>query len=338
MNPMDFLTQINGIDDDLIQSSVEFLQEDSMDKKTIRKGGINLSKLILVAAVIAGVVAVTALAAEMLPSIFSRLQQHYTEGYTESWAQNRAEIYEKAAQANQNFEAEYIDLPELNNSRIVIGEKYYDGENYLIGYRLDENKVPARFDLEPGSPEYKKLRMNYRLPGRNFLIEDCLEKGVWTQGYYDQCMAMLKKHNLENVKRASAYRALDMEVFPNVTSEEWDRVCRELRENGAVGVVYRETKLQYDVYLEDGTVLPNPVWPNKTYGGSGKGIDKTEFGNVFVYYGLPEEYRNLDTLTLYFKFKSSDVYHYIDAEKGAKIRTVPAGETLIPVTLTRTDK
>lgn len=338
MTPMDFLTGINDIDDKLIQSSLDFLQEDSMDNNSIRKGGLNFSKIVLVAAIIAGIVGITALAAEMFPSIFMGMQQHYTEGHTEAWAQNRAEIYGKAAQANQNFEPEYIDLPELNDSQIVIGEKYYDGENYLIAYRFDENKVPARFDFGPESPDFKKLRFNYQKPGRNFMIEECLERGVWNQKYYDQCMSMLKKYGLENVKRASSYRALEMEVWPNVTSDEWCRVCTELRENGAVGIVYRETKLQYDVYLEDGTILPNPVKENKTYGGSGKGIDKSEFGNAFVYYGLPEAFRNLDNLTLYFKFTSSDVYHYIDAEKGAKIRVVPVAEALVPVTLTRAEQ
>lgn len=338
MNSMDFLQGINDIDDRLIQSSLDFLQEDSMDKKNLYNGGLNLSKIIVVAAAIAGIVGVTALAAEMFPSIFTKLQHQYENEYTATWAQNCAKIYEKAALANQNFEPETIAIPEMNNSQIVIGEKYYDGENYLIAYRFDENKVPARFDFGPESGDFKKLRPNYRMAGRNAKIEDCVEKGLWSQEVYDQCMAVLKQNGLENIQRASSYCALAWEIFPNVTSEEWDKVCKQLRENGTAGIVYRETRLHYEVYLEDGSILPSPMKENKAYGGSGYGIDKTELGNVFVYYGLPEEYRNLDTLTLYFKLKSSDVYHYIDAEKGAQKRTVPVAETMVPVTLTLAEK
>lgn len=336
MNPVEFLDGINDIDEQLIQSSLDFLQEDNMDKKIIRKGGLTLSKIILVAAIAAGIVGVTAFASELFPSIFSKAEQELTEEYTTGWAQNRAELYEKAAKASEGFEPEYIDLPELNDSRIIIGEKYYDGENYLIGYRLEENKVPARFDFGPNSPEFKNMRLNYSRPGRNLTFDECLERGMWSQFEYDRHKLFLESFDLKCVQRASSYWSLVEDVAPNITDEEWDRVCEELREKGHVGVVCRKNSLEYDVYLEDGTILPNPSRYNSPYGGTGKGINQTEYGNVFVYYDLPEEYRDLETLTLYFKFAARDEYHYIDAEKGAKIRSVPAGEVLVPVTLTLT--
>lgn len=338
MKPMDFLTGINDIDDGLLQSSLELLQEDSMDKKIIRKGGLTLSKMILVAVIAAGILGVTAFAAELFPSIFGRLNEAHIVRYVHSgpvtfqMEEQRDAFHEKAIAANQNFEPIVIPLPELHDSKITIGETYYDGKSLMIAYRLEEEIPPASFDFGPDSPEYEKLRPNSPAPGRNNTLDDCLERGFWNQQRYDCCKAFLKKFDIENVQRASSFNALDQEVSLHLSDEEWDRVCDELRETGHVGLTYRQTQLADDLYGADGSPLSR--------NGVGRSwcFFKTEWGDCFECIDLPEKLRDQDTLTVYLKFKSTDEFHYIDAEKGAKKVSVPAGEALVPVILTLADQ
>lgn len=338
MNSLDFLVVINDIDDELIQSSLDFLQEDSMNKKRIKRGGLTLSKMGLIAAVLACMLGVTAVAAEVFPSIFTRMKQRYNEEYTKGWAQRRAEVYDRAAEASGDFEPQYIELPELNDSQVIIGETYFDGEALMIAYRFEENMIPAKFDFGPESKDFGKLHNNYSMSGRNETLDDCLEKGLWSQQVYDRNKLVLETNDLQCVKRASSFQALTLEVSPHVTDEDWERVCRDLREHGYVSVVCRNTRIEYDLCQEDGTPIHYSLHRNPTYGGAGRGIDTTEFGNVFFYYDLPEEYREMETLTVYLKITSAEDYHHIDAEKGAKKFTIPVAEVLIPVTLTCAEK
>lgn len=262
MKPLDFLQEINDIDEALIQSSVAFLQEDNMDKGKFRKTGSTLSKIVLIAAVVAGVVGVTAFAAETFPSIFSQLEREYAEIATEfPGAQEEADLYKRAAEVNETFEAEYVPLPELDESQIIIGETYYDGPNFLIAYRLDQTAVPAQFGFGPESEGFEDMsKMVFFCKHKCDAFEDYLGRGCWSQETYDQHVAYAKKYEKKyGIDFIHHYNTLEaiwtMENY--LTEEEFDRAMRELRENGHVGVVMREMHVG-DFIRGEGESILNP--------------------------------------------------------------------------------
>lgn len=336
MNTMDFLKAINDIDDDLIQSSAEILeQEDNMDKRNFLKGGRTISKLILVAAIMAGILGMTAYAAEAFPSIFGQLNRKYAEMATEcSSAQEEANLYERAAAVNETFEAEYVALPELDESQIVIGETYYDGPNFLIAYRLDQTVIPAQFGFGPENEKFKDLHhfrgFSEEIPDS---FEECLETGLWTQEVYDEQVATAKALGLDFIHHISALDTI-YSMQENLTAEEYARAIKELKETGHVGVVAR------DIYIGDHILVEGEdcLSPNKE--GILFGEEKTEYGNVIscnVFDEiLPEKFKEQDSLTLSLKVKGSDIYMYIDQDTGGMTSYQPAGEILVPVTLTKT--
>lgn len=334
MNPMDFMQNINDIDEQLIQSSVDFMQEDSM-KKTIKRGGSALGKIILAAAMLAGILGVTAYAAEAFPSIFGQLNRKYAEIATEyPSAQEEADLYKRAAEVNETFEAKYVPLPELDESQIVIGETYYDGPNFMIAYRLDQTAVPAQFGFGPDSEKFKELHhfrgFSEEMPDS---FEECLEAGLWTQEAYDEQIAEVKALGLDFIHHISALDTI-YSMQADLTEEEYARAIKELKENGHVGVVAR------DLYIGDHILVEGEDCLRPNQEGILFGEEMTEYGRVIscdVFDEvLPEKFKDLDTLTLSLKIKGSDDYMYIDQETGGMTSYQPAGEILVPVTLTKT--
>lgn len=333
MNPMDFMQGINDIDEELIQSSMVFLQEDSM-KHTIKRGGSALSKIILVAAVLAGILGVTAVAAETFPSIFGQLKRKYAD----MEAQEAADLYERAAEVNETFEAEYVPLPELDESQIVIGETYYDGPNFMIAYRLDQTAVPAQFGYGPDSEGFEDMsKMVFFCEHQCDAFEDYLERGCWSQEIYDRYVGYAKeyedKYGIDFIHHYNTMEALwTMQEY--LTEEEFDRAMKELKETGHVGVVMREMHVGDFIRVEGGEYLqPTPE-------GMMYGEERTDYGrvitcNVFDQI-LPDQYQDQDTLTLTLEVRASNQYAYIDKELGGLRKAESAGVIQVPVTLTKT--
>lgn len=340
MNSLEFLEQINDIDEELLLSSLACMEpEDHM--KTYKKRGRTLSKLILAAAITASVVGVTALAAEAFPSIFGQLGRKYAEMATEfPSAQEEADLYKRAAEVNETFEAEYVPLPELDESQIVIGETYYDGPNFMIAYRLDQTAVPAQFGYGPDSEGFEDMYQGaFFCEHYCNAFEDYLERGCWKQETYDQHVGYAKeyeeKYGIDFIHHYSTLNALwGMERY--LTEEEFDRAMKELKETGHVGVIMRE------MHIGDGILVEGKdrMRPNKD--GLLYDEEVTEYGRV-IYCNvfqeiLPEEYRGRDTLTLSLPVRASNQYYYIDKETGGWHKGESAGEILVPVTLTKTPR
>lgn len=336
MNPMDFMQAINDLDESLIQSSVEFMQEDSM-KQTFKRGGSTLSKLILVAAMLAGILGVSVLASETFPSIFGQLKREYTQLATEyPSVQEEADLYERAAEVNETFEAQYFQLRQLDDSQITIGETYYDGKNLLIAYRMDEAVTPAQFGFGPDSERYEELSMVGAATGTSEqpTFEDFLKQGSWTQQAYDEQVAAMEELGLDSIHHVSSSYILMNYLKTDLTEEEYTRAIRELQEKGHVGVVYRTIYIGDHILVEgEDCLVPNSegeVWWE----------DVTEYGNCIrsdaFDESLPEKFRNLDKLTLSLKVRANDTYVYIDKDTGGWLCTELGGEVLVPVPLTKT--
>lgn len=334
MNPMDFLQGINDIDEELIQSSAELLnQEDSMDKGKFLKGGRTVSKIILVAAIVSGIIGVTAFAAELFPSIFGELQREYdqvpTELLTERHKEER-EVLKRAVEANAGFEAEYVPLPEFNDSQIIIGETYYDGDHFLIAYRLDENAIPVRFGFGPDSEGFDRLWPCKSSPDAIDIFEEF--ESIWPKEDYDSSIAARKNEGLEFVRHHSSFSEI-LRLKDMVSEEEYEAFLEELKEVGHAGYTYRTIFISDHILCEGEDCLQ----PNKN--GRLWGEEMTESGRILscdVFDEiLPEKFKGLDQLTLTLRVKATDVTVYIDLENGASDFGQEAGVIEVPVTLTK---
>lgn len=307
------------------------------EKKT--KIGGRIAFKILVAAAVICLLTVTASATELFPSIFGQLKQHYAEIATEfPSAQAAADLYERAAKVNETFEAEYVPLPELDESQIVIGETYYDGPNFMIAYRLDQTAVPAQFGYGPDSQGFDNMYQGaFFCEHHCNAFEDYLERGCWRQEVYDQHVGYAKKYEekygIDFIHHYSTLHAIwSMERY--LSEDELQRAMKELKETGHVGVVMRE------MHIGDGILVEGEdrMIPNKD--GLLYDEEVTEYGraiycNIFQEI-LPDKYRGRDTLTLSLPVRASDQYVYIDKETGGWCKGEAAGEILVPVTLTKT--
>ncbi|MDO5401504.1 MAG: hypothetical protein Q4F17_11105 [Eubacteriales bacterium] len=334
MNPMDFMQSINDIDEALIQSSMDFLQEDTM-KKTFKRGGSTLSKVVLVAAMLAGILGVTAYAAEAFPSIFGQLKREYAQQASQHpEAQKEADLYERAAEVNETFEAKTFQLPELSDSQITIGETYYDGCNLMIAYRMDQSVTAAQFGYGPDSEGFENLgrRGNVYEDGSD-TFEELLKNGHWDQETYDSQVKYAKETGLDSIDRISILDTLDS-MKQELTDEEYAKALQELKEKGRVGVVTREMYIGDHILVEgEDCLVPNKEgylwWEDVTE--YGRSLKSRAFNE-----SLPEKYQKLDTLTLSLKVRANNIYYYIDLETGGVSNYESAGEILVPVTLTKT--
>lgn len=335
MNSLEFLMELNNLDEDLIQSSLDFLREENKNKEVIKTRGVTLSKIVLIAAVFAGLIGVTAMATAYFPSLFRKVQHGEAGQY--AILSGMEEILDKAVAANETFSPEVISLPQLNSSQIVIGETYFDDKHFLIAYRLDETAVPAQFGFGPNSENFEKLQKTTRYDEEGTdTFEGYIAKGWNPEGQIEEMKAILDEAGLGFIHHVSTFNSLFGELKRYLTDSEWNRVCEELKKNGHVGVVYREMHISDGIRLEDGEYLR----PNSN--GELWDICPTDEGNIIMCDVLddilPDAFKGQDTLTLILNVSATNQYFYIDVENGAKKFGESVGSLPVSVTMTRSDK
>ena len=117
------------IDDRYLDIAESPVRESSDAKQNSGRSTVRKTvSLLLAAAICVSLLAVTAVAAGWLPGLFNTLKEAYP--YDE-------ELFEAAAQANTDAVPEVLEIPYLDLSKLVILERYFDGETILVGYDLD---------------------------------------------------------------------------------------------------------------------------------------------------------------------------------------------------------
>lgn len=337
MNSMDFLQGINDLDSDLIQSSAALLaQEDNMNQKKILKFTGHVSKAAVVAAVMVGVMSVTAVAAAVFPSIFRKMGGELTRKAAEMETVNqqsakelkeRADLLEKAADASKDAVPETTPLPEVKNG-ITIGETYYDGQNLLIGYQFDQEHMNFSMDFGPGSKHFEDLvPLVFNKPDGEPTIEEEFQSGVMPKEAYDKLKTTLKERGLSEFRYSSQFE-MDERLRSYLSEEEYAEFYQKLRKDGHAGVSFRDMRIG-GVMLEDDSILE----------GMG-GQYRTEFGTCYTREGLdeylPEELKEDEKLNLRLLGSAIDVYWYMDMETGASMYEELVEKIEVPVTVPRT--
>lgn len=340
MNSWDFLWKIEDMDETLVQSSLDFLYGDKetvdMRKNKVIKFGTRLSKVAIVAAVMAGVLGMTALAAEFFPSVFRKAQKEISdkaaqvEPVSKDQAQDLreyADLLDKAAKANQDAKPETTPLPEVDNG-IVIRETYYNGDDLLITYQFDEAYMNLSMDFGPGSKHFEDLYpLVFNKPDGEPTMEEEMKSGAMPKAAYDKLMATLKERGLSHFKYSSQFE-MDEKLRAKLSEEEYSAFYEKLNKDGHAGVSFRDMRIG-GVMLEDGDILL----------GMG-GQYRTDLGTCYSREGLeeylPEKFKGDETLNLRLLGSAIDVYWYMDLETGASEYEELVKEIQVPVTVTLT--
>ena len=234
-----------------------------------------IRKTLLLAAVIALALAlgVTAYAAGWISPIFHRMQTMFavpeagaevSPAFAEGMDQYKAEAEERnnlyfAAEQYMNDrqpKPETVTLPEFDDSRVTLSERYYDGKHLLLGVNLDE-VVP---DLVVGyAPDEAQKREIHNVAffedvQGNDNLDELLEQGMDREIYDDYLTNRsdyAKQYDLRNLSAIEFDWYLRRKLTPAAYEEAW----KTLRETGSLCVVESSVYIGDHIVLDDGTDL-----------------------------------------------------------------------------------
>jgi len=277
---------------DMVDSPVKEV-EASIERKqiTVRR---TLTYL-LAAAIAVSLLMVTAAAAGWLPGLFASLKEKYPAD---------KELFEAAAQANTDAEPEFREIPQLDLSKFILLERYFDGENILIGYDLDRILPDPVVGVVADEALLRSIRKGVR----------CSSIG------WDGPQPWFEEPATENAIKYDLSQdafTMDRMLKSTLTDAEYEKAWNLMEENGYVCVAVR------DVWVAD-HVLVNGVDTVEAYLSDGTSYSNrteytTEHGNCIRLEPLPEELKNLDTVTVTVDVRSSIQYWYMDRNGEGRV-------------------
>ena len=251
--------------------------------------------LLLAAAICISLLAVTAVATGWLPGLFSTLKEAYPYD---------KELFEAAAQANTDAVPEVLEIPYLDLSKLVILERYFDGETILVGYDLDAVLPDPVVGIEPEEQLLNKIRKGVR----------CSNIGWDTpQPWFEEPAT---KNAIKHDFTQDAF-TMDRMLKGTLTDAEYKKAWALLEEKGYVCVAVR------DVWVGD-HILVNGIDTIEDYLADGVSYSNrtdyaTEQGYCIRLEPLPDDITRLDHVTVTVDVRSSLQYWYLDMNGEGRI-------------------
>lgn len=328
MNREQIETIIGGLADRHITAAAEYDPSGaSMSPERIERMKLyHFRKPVLIAAVVALALAlgVTAYAAGWLAPIFHRMQ-----GMTAVPDPEREALYKAAEQAviAQEQTPETVAMPDFDQSRITISERYYDGKTLLLGVDLEEATPALMVGYEPDAALLEKISSVafFQDVNGDDDLDALLAQGMERQIYDDYLAHRSENAATEDFRHVSAIE-FDAFLQRKLSPEDYAAAWKMLRETGHICVVDSAVYIGDHVYLDDGTDL-GPV--------SQQNMDSFDIdahsGNLFIEASsLPEAARDLDVLNASLTVKCSRTYYYMELGGPAYFYYEPTGEAAIP--------
>ena len=148
---------------------------------TKHKGTRKTAKILIAAVLIAAMLTGTAFATGIARSIFSAMKGVYM---------NDNESKYETFDVLSNKDETTVTIPEMNGTRFTLSQSYYDGEQLILGYRLDALTKPAEFGFDPEIDGFDAL-INCKDLSPEFTMADL--KGRLTDEEYTQLKETLRK-------------------------------------------------------------------------------------------------------------------------------------------------
>ena len=280
------------------------------EKTTAPQRRISLRRtagLILAAAICLSLLAVTAVAAGWVPSIFELLQEQFPQ----------ETVYAQAAQASQTQIPEVVELPKMDASKFVLSQSYYDGQTILLGYNLEE-MLP-----EPvvGYQVDEALLREIKGTSQNF-------EGI-DRKTYEEIFGPLPEYVQEHSMKRDAL-AMEGELRQILSPEAYEKMWKLLLQNGSVCVVTQ------DLFVGDHKLV-NGVDTIAAMADNPEAIGMTdvytEAGTCLYLNPLPEAAQNQSSVTVELKVKSGFQYWYLELEGHGYWAYAPNQEQIVSFTL-----
>lgn len=280
------------------------------EKTTAPQRRISLRRsvgLILAAAICLSLLAVTAVAAGWVPSIFELLQEQFPE----------ETVYAQAAQASQAQIPEVVELPKMDASKFVLSQSYYDGQTILLGYNLEEMLPEPVVGYQVDEDLLREIK------GTSQSFEGIDRKTY--EAYFGSLPEYVQEHSM---KRDAL--AMEGELRQILSPEAYEKMWKLLLQNGSVCVVTQSLYLS-DHALVNGVDTVTTM--DYTTGMVGMTDIQTEAGTCLYLNPLPEAGRNQPSVTVELKVKSSFQYWYLELEGHGYKAYAPNQEQIVSFTL-----
>lgn len=249
---------------------------------------------LLAAAICISLLAVTAVAAGWIPSLFATLKEMYPQD---------EELFEAAAQANTDSVPEIIELPQLDLSQFVLLEQYFDGETILIGYDLDIDLPEPAVGFEPSEDLLEKIKMGTKMTEISWSQQESWHAEPTTEN--------AAKYNLP-----ADGAEMDRMLKGTLSKEAYQRAWELIQQQGYVCIAVR------NAWIGD-HLLINGVDTVEAYLESNAYADRTEYtselGHCIRLEPLPEDIRVQEQITVTLNVKSSVSYWYLDLNGEGRI-------------------
>ncbi len=229
--------------------------------------------------------------------------------------------YERAEEAAEGQAEENLTIPGFDLSALTLYERYYDGENLLLGFRLDEAVPGPVVGFEPSAKQLEQMK---GIPGKyaftysedpddsldhqlaRFSRIDDVQYGISRQEY-DQWM----EGRSENAKTADLRNEnnimMDLQLREKLSPEQYERFWQLLREKGHACAVFRRLVPGDHVRLADGTELGAPGWTD------------VEGGSCLEIRPVAESAQNRESLDLCFTVYGYTEFWYMELDGHAYI-------------------
>ena len=280
------------------------------EKTTAPQRRISLRRsvgLILAAAICLSLLAVTAVAAGWVPSIFELLQEQFPE----------ETVYAQAAQASQAQIPEVVELPKMDASKFVLSQSYYDGQTILLGYNLEEILPEPVVGYQVDEDLLREIK------GTSQSFEGIDRKT------YEENFGPLPEYVQEHSMKRDAL-AMEGELRQILSPEAYEKMWQLLVQNGSVCVVTQSLYLG-DHALVNGVDTVTTLDYNT--GMIGMTDIQTEAGTCLYLNPLPEAGQNQSSVTVELKVKSGFQYWYLELEGHGYKSYAPNQEQSVSFTL-----
>lgn len=252
--------------------------------------------VVLLAAVICvSLLAVTAVAAGWIPGLFSVLKEKYP--YDE-------ELFEAAAQANTDAVPETLEIPNLDLSKLVILERYFDGKTILVGYALDTILPEPVVGIEPGEDLLKEIKKGISVSRISWDTPQCWDDEPATENAI--------RHDLLQ----DAFE-MDRMLKGMLSDSDYRKAWNLLEDQGYVCVALRDVWLGDHVFINGKDTVEDYLADGVSY--SNRTDYTTELGCCIRLDPLPEDIQKLDKVTVAVDVRSSVQYWYMDLEGEGRI-------------------
>lgn len=266
-----------------------------MKKETKHFSARKTFTVLLAAIICISLLAVTAVAAGWVPGLFSALKEEYP--YDE-------ELFEAAAQANTDAVPEALEIPSLDLSKLVILERYFDGETILVGYVLDTVLPEPVVGIEPGEDLLKEIKKGVRVSRLSWN-----EPQPW---YGEPATENAIRHDLLQ----DAFQ-MDRMLKGTLSDSEYRKAWKLLEDQGYVCIAVRDVWLGDHVYINGHDTMEAYTADGVSY--SNRTDYTTELGSCIRLEPLPDEIKELDNVTVAVDVRSSVQYWYMDLNGEGRI-------------------